>query len=168
MTDYSLFPRYGGGSRWDAADLTNPMKCTKGTYNPTITASGGTPAVGSGFLTGRWTRNGLRIIGGFDLFITSGTIAGTSWRISLPFLADLTHHTAGVLAAASDCIGCGQTSSGTTSQAVVFTTLLSAAAEMIFYFNASTTSIGSANFTTTARMKGKFRYLASSADPGIV
>jgi hypothetical protein len=168
VPDYSLFPRYASTNRWDASDLDAAMRCTKGSYLPSITATGGTPAVGTGFLTGKWNRNGLRVWGSFDLLISGGTIAGTSWRISLPFLADLTHHTAGVLAAASDCIGCGQTSSGTSSQAVVFTTLLSAAAEMVFYFNASTTSLGSANFTTTARMKGKFRYLANPADPGIV
>src|SRR5678809_1517522 len=126
------------------------MRCTKGSYVPILTASGGTPAVGTGFLTGKWNRNGLRVWGSFDLSIAGGTIAGTSWRVSLPFAADLTHHTAGVLAAASDCIGCGQTSSGTAAQACVFITLLSAASEMVFYTNASTTSLGSANFTTVS------------------
>ncbi len=164
MTDYSLFPRYGGGSRWEASDLTNPMKCTKGTYSPTISASGGTPAVGSGFLTGRWTRNGLRIIGGFDLSIVSGTIAGTSWRISLPFNADLTAQTVGVLGAASDCIGFAQTSSSTSAQALVCSILISAVKEMIFYAAGSTASRGSADFTTTARIKGSFEYMADPAE----
>jgi hypothetical protein len=139
------------------ASKLNP---TMGTWTPLISAAGGTPAVGAGFLTGHYGRSINRIDYWIDLFISAGTIAGTSWRITLPFAADLTQHTANVLGAASDAIGNFQTSSSTSAQALSGTCLLSGPSgtdttgtAVIFYSSGSTASIGAANFTTTARIK---------------
>jgi hypothetical protein len=149
------------------ASKLNP---TTGTYTPLITAAAGSPAVGAGFLTGKYVRNYSKIWFYIDMFISAGTIAGTSWRITLPFAADLTFHTAGTLGAASDAIGNYQTSSGTAAQALTGTCLLSGPSgtdntgtAVIFYSSGSTASIGSSSFTTTARIKAWGIYYADPA-----
>lgn len=173
MTEY-LFPEYDAGDELTADDLTlNTNKVTRDTYTPILNATGGTPALGaSGFLTGKWQRFGRWVIATVDLnFLGAGvSIVGSSYRISLPFDADLTHHTAGPLDAASDIIGGFGTRSGTASQALHGSALLAgpngtdtAGTYMIFYAHASNSSIGSTNFTTSGRLKARVAYLATAA-----
>ena len=154
-----------------ASDV-NDLQLVTGTYSPAISAAGGTPDVGAGYLTGAYWRIASEINYEIDLFITGGTIAGTSWRITLPFLANLAVHTASTLGNPSSAIGTYQTLSSTAAQAVTGTALLSgpsgsdtAGTALIFYFAGSVTSLGSANFTTTARIKCWGRYLA---DPDVI
>src|SRR5690606_14884575 len=99
------------------ADVLNPELgiVEKDDYTPDIDASGGTVAVGAdGFLTGKYWRIGTYVWGSVDLNVegSGASIDGTSWRISLPFAADLNFHTSGVLNAASDIIGNFQSRSG--------------------------------------------------------
>lgn len=167
MTSY-LFPNYAAGDEWDADDLTAARLVTQGTYTPVLSASGGTNVLGaSGFLVGWWHRTGLKIWGGFDLNISGAgaTLAGTTWRITLPFDADLTLLTAGVLDARSTYIGSARLRSGTAAQSKGASILLSAVAEMIFYNNDGTnTSLGASDFTTSARIHGMFEYVADPAE----
>jgi hypothetical protein len=149
-------------SSWN--DSVNEV--TEGTYSPTITGTGSNPIwnVGGGFLTGLWWRVGRFVSGSIDFSLTaSGTIQGTSWRLSLPFAADVTFHTAGVLDAASSYVGDFQTRSGTAAQTLTGSCLLSAASEIVMYSSGATTSVGNGNFTTTARIKVGFRYVAAAA-----
>lgn len=138
----------------------------KGTYSPSITASGGSITLGTGdFLTGKWRRVGADMTVIIDLSVggAGSAYSGTSWRITLPYAADLTWHTAGVLGAASDIIGNYQTSSGTSAEALAGSVLLSAASELIFYRTGSTASIGAAQFTSAPRIKAVVHYLADAS-----
>ena len=162
-----LVPPYSAGDELDADDLALfKRRVTTGTYTPTIGSSVNLGA--SGFLTGWWARTGLLITGGFDMFISgaSASTGGASWRVSLPFNADLTVHVAGVLNAASHNIGDFQTWSSTSADAKSGSTLLSAVKEQIFYRQGSTASLGNTDFTptTTARLKGRFEYWADPAE----
>lgn len=163
-----LVPPYSAGDRLDADDLALlKRRVTTGTYTPVLSSGAPSPVIGaSGFATGWWARTGLLIDGGFDLFL-SGTgvnLGGASWRVTLPFDVDLTVHTVGVLNAASHNIGDFQTWSSTSADAKNGSILASAVAEMIFYFTGSTTSLGAVNFTTNARLKGRFSYWADPAE----
>jgi hypothetical protein len=135
-----------------------------GTYTPTLTATGGTPNIGaSGYLNGVWwrTSNHLTVIFDVSLAGAGVSIVGSSWRISLPFNADLTLHPTGALNAPSHVIGNFQTQSPTSAEVVAGSIILSAVAEMIFYATGSSGSIGSAAFTgASARFKGTAHYVA--------
>ena len=165
-----LVPPYSAGDRLDADDLALlKRRVTTGTFTPTVTS--GAPAFNigaSGFQLGWWARTGLLIDGGFDVFVSgaSASTGGSSYRIVLPFDADLTVHTAGVLNAASHNIGDFQTWSSTSADAKSGSILLSAVAEMIMYRSGSTTSLGASDFTptTTLRLKGRFTYWADPAE----
>jgi len=166
-TDAYLLPAYAAGDEIDVEDLTETdRKITQGSYTPTLTATGGTPALGAdGFLTGKYHRTGLQIAGWVDLLISGAgaSIVGTSWRISLPFNADLTLHTAGILDATSTALGLARSRSATAAQSNNFSVLLSAVKEMIFYGPASNSSLGSGDFTTNARLHIDFEYIADAA-----
>ena len=166
--DAYLLPPYAAGDKLDADDLIAPdRKITQGTYTPTFTSGAPAVAIGaSGFLTGAWHRTGLLIEGWVDILVSGvgSNVGGTSHRIGLPFDADLTLHPVGVLNAASHNIADFQTSSGTAAQALSGSGLISAVAELVFYSSGSTTSIGGANFTTTARWKVRFSYVADAAE----
>lgn len=54
-------------------------------YAPAWTATGGSPAIGTGSLVGRYLRSGnLCHVSVFLGMASSTTVAGTSWRFSLP------------------------------------------------------------------------------------
>jgi hypothetical protein len=141
-----------------------------GIYTPVISAAGGTPAVGaSGFLTGKWWRHSNHVTAVIDLCISGAgsSLAGTSWRITLPFVADLTFHKANVLNAESDCIGNFQTHTTVSADARTGSCLLSGPSgtdttgdAIVFYPNGSTGSLGTGNFTTTGRVKAIVSYVA--------
>jgi hypothetical protein len=146
------------------------VQAVDGTYTPALTATGATPALGaSGYSVGKWWRvsNHMHVI--VDLLISGAgaSIVGTSWRVSLPFVADLTFHAANILNATSDAIGPFYTRSSTNSQDVAGMCLLSGPAGtdttgdgVIFYYGGTATSLGSADFTTTARIKFVVSYVA--------
>lgn len=167
MPDAYLLPALAAGDELEAVSLTETdRKVTSTTYTPTLTATGGTPALGaSGFLTGGYHRTGLLINGWIDLLISGAgaSIVGTSWRLSLPVNADLSIHTAGVLDAASHRIGASTNRSSTAAQSGNASALLSAVKELVFYLSGTNTSLGSADFTTTARMHVHFTYIADAA-----
>ncbi len=166
-TEGYVLPAYAAGDEIEAVTLTEPdRRVEHDTYTPTLTASGGTPAAGAdGFLTGWWLRVGRYVTVWIDISLSGVgvSLAGTSWRISLPHNADLSRHSAGVLNAASDALGGGCTWSATSTDGRVFTMLLSAQKELIMYPNGSTASIGTGNFTTGARIKACVTYLAEAA-----
>lgn len=149
------------------------LRITKGTYTPVISATTSTPAVGaSGFLKGTYWRYDYMVRAVMELLISGAgaSIAGTSWRLSLPYAADLTFHTADVLNATSDIIGSYQTRSDTAAQAKTGGVLLAgpsgsdnAGTYGIFYSSASNTSLGSADFTGTARIKAEVWYVADQS-----
>jgi hypothetical protein len=163
-----LLPTLLAGQIPDAATLSDPdNQVVSGTYTPTLTASGGTPAIGAdGFLTGWYHRVGRLVTVWIDINLAGSgvSIVGTTWRVSLPFDADTSFHTTGVLDAASDQIGVARTRSGTAAQSTNFGVLLSAVAELIFYGPGTNTSMGSADFTTSARIKAVVHYLADAAE----
>lgn len=136
----------------------------KGTYSPTITGTGGNPVInGTSFLTGKWWRIGRQVTAIIDLFIDSDEdFGGSSWRITLPFSADTSFHTTGVLNATSDNIGNYKARSNTASESSAGSVLLASATTTIFYPHATGTSVGAANFTTTARLKAQVNYIAAS------
>jgi hypothetical protein len=156
-----IIPVYAAGDELEAVTLTETDRaCEHDTYTPTLTASGGTPAIGAdGFLTGWWSRVGLDMDVWIDISLAGVgvSLVGTSWRISLPYNVDLTRHSVGVLNAASDMVGAAVTWSATSADGRVCGVLVSAVKELIFYPNGSTASIGSGNFTTGARIKGHVR-----------
>lgn len=163
-----LLPPYSAGDRLDADDLALfKRRVTTGTYTPVLSSGAPSPVIGaSGFATGVWARTGLFIDVWFDFFL-SGTgvnLGGASWRVTLPFNADLTVHTAGVLNAASHCIGEYETWSSTSTDAKSGSVLLSAVKEAIFYFSGSTASLGAVNFTTNARLKARCSYWADPSE----
>lgn len=166
-TEGYILPALAAGDEIEAVSLTEiDRRAEHDTYTPTLTASGGTPAVGaSGFLTGWWYRTGLLMTVFFDLNLAGAgvSLVGTSWRVSLPKNANLTRHSAGVLNADSDEIGTAFWSSGTAAQSLLTTVILSGAAEMIFYASGSNTSRGSGDATTSLRIKGCVQYLADAA-----
>lgn len=166
--DAYLFPVYAAADPVDVADLLEPDRLiTQGTYTPTLTATGGTPAIGaSGAINGWYHRTGLLIDVWAHILLSGAgvSIVGTSWRVSLPFSADTSLHTAGALDAVSTAIGTNRTRSGTATQSQTCAALLSAASEMIFYGPATNTSLGSADFTTTARMHIRARYIAAASN----
>ena len=144
---------------------------TTGTYTPIITATGGTVTTGAtGFLTGKYAIFGRLVRAYIDLRVegAGSSIAGSSWRITIPFLADLSFHTANLLNAASDIIGSHQTRSSVGAEVTNGGVLLSGPAgsdtngtALIFYDLA--TSIGSANFTgTQALIKAEVLYVADA------
>lgn len=149
------------------------LRITKGTYTPVISAATSTPAVGaSGFLTGKYFRYDYMVHAIIELLISGvgASIAGTSWRITLPYAADLSFHAADILNATSDNIGSYQTRSDTAAQAKTGACLLSgpsgsdqAGTAIIFYSSASNTSVGAADFTGTARIKAEVCYVADSS-----
>jgi hypothetical protein len=163
-----LLPPYSAGDRLDSDDLALlKRRVTTGTYTPVLSSGAPAPVIGaSGFALGGWARTGLLIDGWIDLFLSGAgvNLGGASWRITLPFDVDLTVHPVGVLNAASHNIGDFQTWSSTSADAKSGSILCSAVAEMIFYFTGSTASLGAANFTTNARMKGRFSYWADPAE----
>lgn len=163
-----LLPPYQAGDELDADDLALlKRRVTTGTYTPVLTSGAPAAVIGaSGFALGAWSRVGLQIDGWFDLFLSGVgvNLGGTSWRVTLPFDVDLTVHSVGVLNAASHNIGDFQSWSSTSADAKNGSILASAVAEMIFYFTGSTTSLGGANFTTNARLKGRFSYWADPAE----
>jgi hypothetical protein len=135
------------------------------TYTPIFTAAGSALGV-DGFIVGIWWRTGNHIHGCADLKISGvgSAIAGASWRISLPFNADLSLHTTGVLSTASSIIGNFQTHSSVSGDCLSGAVLLSAAAEMIFYYTGSSASIGAPKFTgAIAGVKAFFSYVADPA-----
>lgn len=146
------------------------LQAVDGTYTPVLSAGGGTPALGAnGFLTGKWWRHSNHVTAIAELNIegAGASIVGTSWRITLPFVADLTLHTSNVLNAASDIIGNFQTRSATATEALHGSVLLSGPSgtdttgnAMIFYFNGSNTSVGAVLFTTSVRIKAIVHYVA--------
>lgn len=166
-TEGYVYPAIAAGDEYDAVTLTNPdRRVEHDTYTPTLTASGGTPAIGAdGFLTGWWYRTGRLVTVWIDISLSGAgvSLAGTSWRVSLPFDVDTTRHSVGVLNAASDAIGIAGTHSATSTDGRVCFVLCSAVAELIFYPNGSTASVGAGNFTTSARIKAKVQYLADAA-----
>ncbi len=141
-----------------------------GTYTPVISGSGSTPVVGaSGYLTGKWARVSNHVSAWIELFISGAgsALVGTSWRITLPFAADLTLHTANLLSQPSDRIGGFQTHSTASTDALSGNCLLAGPAgsdttgtAIIFYAAGSTASIGSGSFTTTAKIKASVHYVA--------
>lgn len=135
----------------------------QGTYSPTITGTGGNPVInGTSFLTGKWWRTGRQVTAIIDLFIDSDAdFGGSSWRITLPFSADTSFHTTGVLNAASDNIGNYKARSNTAAESSAGAVLLASATTTIFYSHAFNTSIGAANFTTNARLKAQVSYIAA-------
>jgi hypothetical protein len=142
---------------------------TTGTYTPILTAAGGSVTVGStGFLTGKYALFGRLCRAIIDLRVegTGSAISGTSWRITVPFLADLSWHTANVLNAASDIIGTHQTRSGTVGQVTNGGVLLAGPSgtdttgtAVIFYRDSSTGSLGSGEFTIPAELKAEVLYV---------
>lgn len=165
MADAYLFPVFAAGDELAISDLLEPdRKITQGTYTPTLTASGGTPAVGAaGSISGWYHRTGLLVNAWVHILLSGAgvSIVGTSWRVSLPFAADLTLHTPGVLNAASTAVGMCRTRSATSTQSDTFMALLSAQSELIFYGPAVNGSMGSGNFTTSARLHVRARYIAT-------
>jgi len=163
-----LLPAYAAGDELEAVTLTEAdRRVEDDTYTPTLTATGGTPAIGAdGYLTGWWHRVGLLETVWIDILLSGAgvSLVGTSWRIGLPHDADLTRHTAGILNASGDLVGNYQTHSSTSSQALAGGFLLSGTAELIMYASGSTSSRGSADFTTTARIKGKVQYYVDAAE----
>jgi hypothetical protein len=163
-----LLPALAGGDELEAVSLTEiDRRMEDDTYTPTLTASGGTPAIGaSGFLTGWWSRIGLDMDVWIDINLAGAGISlvGTSWRVGLPKQADLTRHSAGILAADSDAIGTSFWASGTAAQSLLTTCILSAAAELIFYASGSSTSRGSGDFTTSGRIKAHVRYKVAASE----
>lgn len=163
-----LLPAFAAADELEAVTLTEPdRRVADDTYTPTLTASGGTPAIGAdGFLTGWWSRHGCEIDVWIDISLSGVgvSLVGTSWRVSLPFDVDTSRHSTGVLNAASDCIGIAGTHSATSTDGRVCFVLCSGVAELIFYPNGSTASIGSGNFTTSARIKAHVRYRADPAE----
>ena len=126
MTDAYLLPPYQAGDELDADDLAAlKRKVTQGTYTPTFTATTTQPVLGaSGFNNGYWHRTGLLIEFWVDISMAGAGVVfgGASTRIGLPFDADLTFHSAGVLNATSHHIGEFQTYSGTSLGGTIFTT----------------------------------------------
>jgi len=165
-TEGYILPALAAGDEIEAVSLTEiDRRVEHDTYTPTLTATGGTPAVGaSGFLTGWWYRTGRLLTVWIDINLAGAgvSLVGTSWRVSLPKLADLSRHSAGVLAADSDCVGHSFWSSGTAAQSLTTTCLLSAGAELVFYSSGSNTSRGSADFTTSGRIKAFVQYMADA------
>lgn len=167
-TEGYLYPAVAAGAEYEAVTLTEPdRRAEHDTFTPTLTATGGTPAIGAdGFLTAWWYRTGRVVDVWYDICLSGAgvSIVGTSWRLSLPLDVDTTRHTTGVLNAASDCIGVGGTQSSTSTDGRVLFVLCSGTAELIMYPNGSTSSLGSGNFTTQARIKLHIRYLADAAE----
>lgn len=145
---------------------------SEGTYTPTMTATGTDPVAGAdGFLNGKWYRvgNQVTVIIDINLEGVGVNLGGTSYRVSLPFAADMNFHVDDVLDAESDIIGSFQTRSGTASQSHSGSVLLATTSELpdpacIFYFQGSNSSLGNADFTTEARLKVKVTYLADPTD----
>lgn len=166
---------YFSGQRPTAAQFNEDIPFfDTGTYSPNISATSATPVLGaSGFLTGRWTRVGYQITAYIDLYIagSGSSIVGTSWRLELPFLADGSFHTnlSGTLDANADTIGNYVSRSDTAAQsqtgAVILGTYNSVAGTgTVFYLPGSSTSLGSSNFTTTARIHAKVTYIADPSE----
>lgn len=150
------------------SDLQSLTAQPRGTYTPTITATGGNPTQGAdGFRNGRWIRISRYVIRAkIDIYISGAgsSLGGTSWRVSTPFPADTADwHTAGVLNAASDAVGNFQTYSATSSDAHSGAVLLSDVSELIFYRSGSTSSLGGTNFTTSARLKATYEFVIDPA-----
>jgi hypothetical protein len=152
---------FKAGQKLTAADL-NTLN-TKGTYSPTIAGSGGNPVInGTSFLTGKWWRVGLIVSFTIDLFIDeSADFGGTSWRITLPFVWDSAFHDGGVLAGVSDNVGNFGSRSSTSSQSTTGMCVLDSAGRLIFYGNATNSSLGPGDFGTQARLKAFGQYVAS-------
>ncbi len=167
MSTY-LFPGVTAGQELTADLLTDADRLvTQSTYTPTLTATTSTPVIGAdGWLRGAWHRTGLLINGWADVYVAGAgsSIVGTSWRVSLPFAADTSLHVAGLLDAEANCIGLCRTRSATAAQSGNFSAILgSTASQMIFYGAGTNTSLGNADFTTTARMHVRFTYVADPA-----
>lgn len=166
-TEGYILPAVAAGDELEVVSLTETdRRAEHDTYTPTLTATGGTPAVGaSGFITGWWYRTGRLVTVWVDISLAGAgvSLVGTSWRVSLPHNADTSRHTAGILNAESDCLGIMRTYSGTSAQGNTYSALLSAVKELIFYGPGTTTSMGSADFTTAGRIKICVQYLADAA-----
>lgn len=168
-TGAGLLPAYVDADRWDMPDLagTSSRATGRGTYTPTYTATTTTPVLGStGFIRGTWTRIGLKVVGWIDLqYAGSGVVfGGTAIQTGLPWLADLTVHSAGALNAASHLIGDYMTHSDVSADAISGGLILSAAGTMLMYRSGSTTSNGGTIFTgTTGRIKYRFKYMADAS-----
>jgi hypothetical protein len=144
------------------------IQAVDGTYTPALSATGATPNIGAtGTLRGIWWRTSNHMSGSFEISLSGAGVSfvGTSWRVTLPFAADLTLHTFGALAADSDNIGDFQTQSPNSVDVRTGSILLSNPAEVIFYSSDSNASIGGALWTgTSGRIKGRFHYVA---DPSL-
>lgn len=152
------------GANSDALDAVAPIK---GTYSPTIAATGGNPVInGTSFLEGKWWRVGDHITTVIDLFIDEAAdFGGSSWRISLPFIADLTFHNSGVLSpdpsdAIGVCHGRGSASAGFGGTVLLANDgIVGDGNGMIFYPAAAVGSLGASDFATTARLKAIVSYV---------
>lgn len=168
-TGAGLLPAYVDVNHWDMPDLAGTPKrlLDRGTYTPTYTATTTTPVLGStGFIRGTWTRVGLKVSGWIDLSYngTGIVFGGTAIQTGLPWLADMTIHSAGALNAASHRIGDIMTQSSVAAEAKSASLILSAAGTMLMYGDGSTSSLGGAMFTgTSARIKYRFRYMAAAS-----
>ena len=163
------------GQRPSAALLNETIPAfATGTYSPQISATSSTPVLGAdGFLTGRWVRLGRFVTAYIDLYIagSGSSIVGTSWRLELPFLADSASHVnlSGTLDDAADTIGNYTSRSATAAQSLVGGIILGtynsvAGTGCVFYKTASSTSVGSADFTTTARIHAIVHYVADPSE----
>lgn len=170
MREAAILAVYAAGPpepRLIASDIKDPRRrVTAGRYTPVLSATGGTNVLGSGaLLNGWWMRTGLLVSAWVDFYSgTSPTLAGTSWRFTLPFTPDTSLHTPGDLAAASTGIGYATTRSGTATQCQQCAVLLSGASDMIFYGPGTNSSLGSADFTTDARIHAEVTYMAASSN----
>ena len=163
------------GQRPSAALLNSIIpQFDSGTYSPGISATSATPVLGaSGFLTGRWYRLGRVVTAFIDLNIagSGSSIVGTSWRLELPFLADASFHVnlSGTLDDTADDVSHYVSRSSTAAQSLVGTGVLGtynsvAGTGIVIYKTASSTSVGSADFTTTARIHAQVTYVADASE----
>lgn len=159
------------------ADAARFLLGETGEYQPLLSATVA-PALGaSGFLNGVFWRTGYKVTAIIDLNLEGAgiSIVGASWRISLPYLADMSLHVAGVLDAESHQIGSFDSRSDTAADSRTGAVLLAGptgndteGTYMIFYPNASNGSIGSTSFTTDARIKAVVQYVADPTLTAVV
>lgn len=144
---------------------------TTGTYTPVLTAATATPVLGAtGYLTGNYARIGRSVSAWIELNIegAGASLVGTSWRITIPYLADLSLHTANILNAVSTRIGGFTTRTPTAGEFKNGAALLAGPSgtdttgtAVVLY--AGNTSIGGVDFTTSVRMHINVHYIADAA-----
>ena len=142
---------------------------TQGAYTPVLTAATTNPDLGDGFSTGHWQRNGHLFNVWIEIEIgeTGVDFGGSSWRVSLPFLADLTFHRAGALAGAPSRIGGFKTRSLSKGGAALLyqdSNGENLGGYVILYEGDEATSIGGADFTINAQLLINCSYVADPAD----